>query len=142
MEWNGYAYEMWESTDERLQGKWFFRLYGKKEHPKDIEFLSVIGKLCGPFGSENEASLGLEVEINRAKAWDSPEVRKSEQDAIRSLKKIIKGGDAAKSDDGDESQWKACDVLWDAMRKAEMSEGLKESMKSLVRNLRKEIADE
>ena len=88
MEWNGYSYEMWESTDERLKGRWFFRLYGKSNK-------SVVppetGKLCGPFGSENEASLGLEVEINRAKAWDSPEVRKSEQDAIRSLKKIIKG---------------------------------------------------
>lgn len=77
MEWNGYSYEMFESTDERLKGKWFFRIFDKSngtvDDPEDFPMLST------HYDSERMASEGLDRRIKALRVWECKtpeEVRK------------------------------------------------------------------
>ena len=82
MEWNGYAYEMWESTDERLQGKWFFRIFGKSsgDYPDDqLPPSWSWPMLSGYYESEGLASEALDRKIKDLRVWECKtpeEVRK------------------------------------------------------------------
>ena len=76
MEWNGYSYEMWESTDERLQGKWFFRIFGKSSGTGDYPDEPM---LSGYYESEEMASEALDRKIKDLRVWECKtpeEVRK------------------------------------------------------------------